>query len=312
MWLYLVISLLAFTASTSLHLAKNNTLFTDERIIFSSGLNITRILVPSDRNRLQVSETNMPSIFFTLSDPASEGGTCLYILEGLAAYEILEGGTDATSAYDDQTIYFASTNGLYRFEPSTMSAKKFGPFRDHIVQLQKASGSDEIFTLNDKNEVYRMEKNGTVKTKMSDICAEQFVLDTSNNLYYVSCGDNVLRALMYGSPITVAMVEEFNEIKLLRPPFILESSIPLFGDRVLYLFYSNGTSERKDLELSVMPTAFSVDAALYVVAALNGKLYEFNVFEVMSRSMFRSSTISPTDVSEIIMAVLQNGDDGSF
>ncbi|KAF9406826.1 hypothetical protein HW555_012934 [Spodoptera exigua] len=261
------------------------TMFKDEQIIFSSNFNITKLLVPADGQKyFQAESSDIPSIFFTVADPKSEGGSCIYVLEGFAAYEILEGGRDSTADYSfEKNIYFGAKDGLYKYHPDTLSAKKFGPFTDDIIQLQKANG--------------------------------KFVLDTSNNIYYVSCGDRMPHIVKNDGNVlslTASVIEEFKEIKLLRPAFIMENCIPFFGDGNLYILYSNGTYEKKDLLIKEKPSAFSVDAALYLVAAVNGKIYEFNVMEVLIRSMFGVTTEWPKDVTKIIMSIIETAKDSIF
>ncbi|KAJ8708116.1 hypothetical protein PYW08_010482 [Mythimna loreyi] len=300
------------------HGPKTTTMFRDEQIIFASAFNITKLLVPADGQKyLQAEASDIPSIFFTVADPKSEGGSCIFVLEGFAAYEILEGGRDSTADYSfERAIYFGAKDGLYKYHPDTLSAKKFGPFRDDIIQLQKANGSDAIYILNSEHQMFKIEKNGTVKTRIKSIgCALEFVLDTSNNIYYVSCGDHmphIIKADGNVLSLTASVIEDFKDLKLLRPAFIMENCIPFFGDGILYILYSNGTYEKKDLIIKERPSAFSVDASLYLVAALNGKIYEFNVMEVLIRSMFGVATEWPKDVTKIIMSIIDTAKDNLF
>ncbi|XP_037294049.1 uncharacterized protein LOC115451639 [Manduca sexta] len=309
MWIKVILAYMAVAISKRI----NTTMFRDEHIIFSSEFNITRLLVPADGNRyLHVDPTDMPSIFFTVSDPKAEGGSCIYVLEGLAAYEVLEGGRDSTSDYSsNKEVYFGAKDGLYIYQQETLSAKKYGPFRDDIIQLQKANGSDSIYILNNDYKMYLVEKNGTVKSKIN-ICANQFVLDTSNNLYYVSCIDNRIHIVKSDDSKSYTVTEEFKNVSLLRPAFMMEKCIPFFDNGDLYVLFSNGSWERKDFYIGERPSAFSVDAALYLVTALNGKIYEFNVMDVLLRSMFGVSTEWPKDVTEIIMSIMDTKEDGMF
>ncbi|XP_028166832.1 uncharacterized protein LOC114357427 [Ostrinia furnacalis] len=291
---------------------KNTSMFKNEQIIFASDFNITKLLVPADGSKyIQTESSEIPSIFFAISDSKLEGGSCIYVLEGFAAYEILEGGRDATADYSfSKTIFFGARDGIYKYYPDSLSAKKYGPFRDDIIQLQKANGSDAIFILTSDHRIYKIEKNGTVKTRVQSIpCAFEFVLDTSNNIYYLACDDHMPHIVKSdGRPLsfTASVIEDFKDIKLIRPAFIMEGCVPFFGDGHLYLLYANGTSEKKDFYLDEKPTAFSVDAALYLVAALDGKIYEFNVMEVLLRSMFGLATEWPRDVTKIVMSIIDS------
>lgn len=298
--------------------APAGSMFKDDQIIFSSNFNITSILVPADGTKyLQAESSDIPSIFFTVADAKLEGGSCIYVLEGFAAYEILEGGRDSTADYsNDKSIFFGAKDGIYIYHADSLSAKKYGPFRDDIIQLQKANGTDIIYILNSERKLYRMEKNATIRTRIQSVgCAVEFVLDTSNNIYYVGCGDrmpHIIKADGNVLSLTASVIEEFRHIKLLRPAFIMDNCIPFFGDGSLFLLYSNGTYEKKDFQITERPSAFSVDAALYLVAALNGKIYEFNVMEVLLRSMFGVSSEWPRDVTKIIMSVIETARDGIF
>lgn len=299
--------------------SKNSTgMFKSEQIIFASDFNITRLLVPADGSKyIQSESSDIPSIFFTISDPKLEGGSCIYVLEGFAAYEILEGGRDATADYSfDKSIYFGARNGIYKYCPDSLSAKKYGPFRDDIIQIQKANGTDTIYILTSERRIYKIEKNGTIRTRIQTIpCALEFVLDTFNNIYYVACEDRMPHIVKANGGLlsyTASVIEDFKEIKLLRPAFIMEGCIPFFGDGHLYLLYANGTSEKKDFFLDDKPSAFSVDAALYLVAAVDGKIYEFNVMEVLLRSMFGLGTEWPKDITKIVMSIIDTAKESIY
>lgn len=293
----------------------NKTMFRTEQIIFSSNHNITKLLVPAGNSYIHERISDIPSIFFTISDPKLEGGSCIYVLEELAAYEILEGGRDSTSDYStDMVVYFGAKDGVYKYDPDTLSAKKFGKFRDDIIQIQKAT-NDTIYYLTSSNILYKLENNGTSRSKVKAVtCATEFVLDTSDIIYFISCDDSLPRIVKSDGNLltyTPSVSEDFNDVKLLRPAFIMENCVPFLGDNNLYMLHSNGTSEKKDFTLKEAPTAYSIDAALYLVAALDGKIYEFNVMEVMLKSMFGFSNF-PIDLTKIVMSIIDNSRDGFY
>lgn len=317
MWT-IILTMLFYTTTQSKRLhsqfdIKSDSIFNEDQIIFSSNFNITRILVPTDGRYIQTND--IPSIFFTVSDPKLEGGSCIYVLQGLAPYELLEGGRDSTADYGDGNgIYFGASDGLYKYNHETISAKRYGAFRDNILQLQKANGSDAIYILTADYKIYVIEKNGTVKSRVSSIiCALEFVLDTSNNIYYIHCIDKGLHIVYANGDvpcITASVVDDFREIKLIRPAFIMEKCVPFFGDGRLYLLFSNGTSEKKDLVLKEQPSAFSVDATLYLVVAIDGNIYEFNVMDVILRSLFGVFDEWPKDVTRIVTYIMETARDG--
>ncbi|XP_053620749.1 uncharacterized protein LOC128681134 [Plodia interpunctella] len=291
---------------------KKKTVFQKEQQIFSSKFNITHLTVPFENSNFVTTEVkDMPTIFFTVSDPNLEGGSCIYVLEGFAAYEILEGGRDTTTGYgSDPTVYFGSNKGIYKYIPESLGVMKFGSFHDDIKQIQKAKDIDVIYTLNSDNKIYKVENNGTVRKRVSDIlCATEFVLDTSNNIYYLDCDDGMPRIQRQDGTslgfVSTLFHEHVKTIKLIRPAFIMEESIPFFGDKGLYFLYSNGTCEKLDFHLDEVPSAFSVDSALYIVAAMDGKLYEFNVMDMILGSMFGVSSEWPSDIATVVLAFVE-------
>ncbi|XP_049881965.1 uncharacterized protein LOC126377989 [Pectinophora gossypiella] len=284
----------------------SSSIFKVEQIVFSSNFNITRIYVPVDGK--YVHSNDIPSIFFTVSDPKLDGGSCVYVLEGFAAYEILEGGRDTTAGYGvDRSVYIGAKDGMYRYDPDTLSAKRYGIFKDNIMLIQKANGTEAFYILTNENKLFKLENNGTVKTRIVPVdCAKDFVVDTSNNIYYIPCTDHLPKIVQAnGTVLAINVFEDLRDIKLLRPAFVMEDCIPFFGDGWLYLLYSNGTGHRKDFAIKERPSAYSVDAALYLVAALNGKIYEFNVMEVLLKSMFGMINEWPRDVSKMVLSMME-------
>lgn len=289
-------------------------LFQPEQIIFASDFNITSIIVPADSNISMLHESSdIPNVFFTVSDPKLEGGSCIYVLQGLSAYEIIEGGRDTTSDFSsDTSIYFGTKNGIYIYDPDSLSAKKYGIFNDDIRQLQKANGTDAIYILTNENQLFKIESDGTKKSRVPTVaCASEFVLDTSNNIYYIACGESWPRVLRSdGSLIelTTNIMDDFSEIKLLRPAFLMDKSVPFIADGDLYILYSNGTGEKKEFSMRERPSAYSVDAAIYILAALDGKIYEFNVMEVLLKSMFGLAD-GIGDLTKIILQLIDKAKD---
>lgn len=282
-----------------------NEIFGDDQIVFSSRYNITAILVPVDAKYLV--NNDIPTIFFTVSDSKSDSGSCIYVLEGFAAFEVLEGGRDCTADYgSDNNVYFGAKDGLYQYDKDTLSAKRIGAFRDNIIQLQKANAVDVFYILTGDLKIYRLENNGTVKVKLNEVqCARQFVLDPKNNLYYDNCKDRNIHIIKADGSILVASdLYDFKNVKLIRPPFVMEECIPFFGDGTLYVLCSNGTLVKKDFHLDELPSAISFDAALYLVVAEDGKIYEFNVMESPYKSMFGFINEWSGDISAMIVSMM--------
>lgn len=293
------------TIKATLATPSQKSIFRDEQIVFSSPYNITAILVPVDGK--YIVNNDIPTIFFAVTDSKSDIGSCIYVLEGFAAFEVLEGGRDCTADYgSDDNVYFGAKDGLYQYDKDTLSAKRIGVFRDDIIQLQKANSADIFYILTGNHKMYRLENNGTVKVELNEVqCAKQFVLDTNNNLYYDNCKDRNIHIIKSdGSLLIASDLYEFKDLKLIRPPFVMEQCIPLFGDGTMYILCSNGSLIKKDFHLDERPSAFSFDAALYVVAAVNGKIYEFNVMELSFKSMFGFITEWSGDISTMIVSMV--------
>lgn len=319
MW-YILATLVAIAmgwSSTSPPSTPQPLSFKKEQIIFSSNFNITRIIVPSDGSSSFIhtanSGDNVPSIFFTISDPKLNGGTCIYVLEDFAAYEVLEGGRDTTTDYSqDRTIYFGAKDGIYKYDHRSLSAKKYDVFSNDIIQIQKAKGLDRIYILTKTGQLLFIENNGTKSSKVSHVvCAKQFVLDTSNNLYYVQCGDQMIHIINSDGDklnITASVMEEFEEVMLLRPAFIMDQCIPFLGDGVLHILYANGVYEKRDFKMP-MSSIVSVDAAVYITAAFEGKIYEFNVMEVLLESLFEVGATTTTSLSILYNNLISVMDD---
>lgn len=309
LWELIVTLILTITTKVTAKNYTTSTIFKKEQIIFASDFNITKVLVPADGIKyVHTESTDIPTVFFTVVDPKSDTETCIYVLEGLAAYEVLDGGRDTTADYSfDRTVYFGAKDGLYKYVPASLSAKKYGPFNDNIIQLQKVNGSDAFYVLTKDNKLYIIENNGTARSNVPAVaCATEFVLDTSNNVYFVSCNDHVINILKVGDIRAVTVTEEFNDVKLLRAAFMMDRCVPLFLDGILHLLHVNGTLEKKDFQINDRPSALSVDAALYIVAAYNGNIYEFNVMDALLHSMYGLPTRWSKDMTEIITSLIES------
>lgn len=293
------------TVEATLAIPRKESIYGKDQIVFSSQYNITTILVPVDGKYAE--NNDMPTIFFAVSDSKFDSGTCIYVLEGFAAFEVLEGGRDSTADYgSDKNVYFGAKDGLYQYDKDSLSAKRIGVFRDDIIQLQKAKAADVFYILTNNLKMYRLENNATVKVKLNDVqCARQFVLDTNNNLYYDNCKDRNIHIIRSDGSILVASdLYDFNDLKLVRPPFVMEECIPVFGDGTLYVLCSNGSLIKKDFHLDERPSAISFDAALYIVVAVNGKIYEYSVMDLSFNSMLGFINEWTGDISTMIISMV--------
>lgn len=317
MWtaIKIITSALLVTKPTQCNTLKN-TMFNDEQIIFRSTYNITKILVPPDANTIAIDDSDIPTIFFTVTDEKYDGGAAVYVLEGLSAYEILIGARDTTSDRKND-IYFGAKDGIYKYNRDALSAKKYDVFKEDIIQIQCTNSNklNAIFILTKEWVIYKITRNGTLKTKIYAItCALEFVLDMSDNIYYIAC-DNKMPYVVNpksGANVTSLMpsvMDEFSDFKLIRPASVMENSVPFIGDGCLYILHSNGTSDKKEFQLDVKPSAYSIDGTFYLVVALNGKIYEYNIMEIILKSMFGGSHTWPKDVTRIVMSMVETARD---
>lgn len=231
-------------------------------------------------------ETTDRYIFFIEAD---EDGKYkgISVLINNQTYPLLPTGTSVASSIENQKIaYFGASDGLYLYNGTKNAAEKYGTVTDNIIDIAKANGTEDIYIVTDKNEVYKVTENGTKKDLIPEAAgAKKIVLDDTNNLYFYG-EDKKLSILTAEGVKKVEDLPEATNITLLNPAFVMEQSIPVIVNNKAYFVASNGSVETASAEFEVAPSAVSVEATLMLYMAKGNSIYEYNVLAIiMSESM---------------------------
>jgi len=229
----------------------------------------------------------------------------LSIIKNKHVKKILETGTDAAAANDDtKTAYFGATDGLYVYNDKENTAEKYGSVTDSIISIAKANGSDIIYILTDKKELYKVTEQGTKKEKIDDVVgAQQIVLDYSNNLYYYNAEKQPFVINENGVKKIEGLPANPTSLNLLKPPFVIEEGVPIVIDNKSYLIYVNGSSELTDFEFVVQPTAYAMEATLIQYYAYNKNIYEYNLLTIILGGLLEELKSFLNDKSDQIESI---------
>nr|WGN96290.1 setae polypeptide [Ochrogaster lunifer] len=267
--------------------------FIQEFVKYTAQHDIVNILVP-------VNNLNFEDVEKDDSDDDSSSNMCLFFIEadtlegekkeykGLyvfkdeVATKLLDNGRDfAAPADESKTVYFAATDGLYIYNAEKNKAEKYGTITDSIISIAKANGTDFLYILTEDYVLYKVTGDGTKKEKVNNVVgAQQIVVDFANNLYYYTTDKKVY---VYTGE-TVKQIEGLPSatyINILKPPFFMDSGLPVVLDYKAYVVYENGTSEFSDFEFVARPTAYSMEATIVQYYAYNKKIYEYNLLTII-------------------------------
>lgn len=265
----------------------NDDFFPDELKIHTAEHEIIHILYPlnslnfDDDAEDKSTEGKDEKIIFFVEADLSKGIEYkgLSVIKNNQTTKILPTGTCSAADLDDsKTAYFGATDGLYKYNEIENNAVKYGPITDSIIDIAKANGSDIIYILTDKNELFRVTEDGTKKEQITDVVgAKQIVLDTSNNLYYYA-EDKKPYVFSAGSVKKIeGLPSNPDYIKLLRPAFVIDDGASFIVDKNVYTIYVNGSSEAVDIEINTKPSAYAIEATLIQYYAYNKSIYEYNI-----------------------------------
>lgn len=267
--------------------------FPDQLSVYTSKHDIVNIFVPLnainfDESEDDDSEDDSSTVLFFVEADIKDGVKDykgLYVLKKGNATLLLENGRDATATNDNTTLtYFGATDGLYSYDVDNNKAIKYGTVTDSIISLAQGvdAAKTSIYILTEDKQLFKVTENGTKKEKIDDVeNVEQFVLDSSNNIYYYSHDKKPYVKTVGAINKIEGLPEKLNEVTLLRPPFIIEDGVPFIVDNKVYIIYSNGTSELTDFEFEVKPSAYSIEATLIQYYAYEKKIYEYNILALV-------------------------------
>ncbi|KAL0810309.1 hypothetical protein ABMA28_010468 [Loxostege sticticalis] len=266
----------------------DNELFPELFVIYTGENDITNLVVPvnslnfedePDDEEAFASATAGIYIFFV------EENKGLFVLQNKTATKLLENGNDISAASDDnKAVFFGASDGIYTFNAEKKTAEKYGTLTDNIINIAVANATNEIFILTADHIVYKVTEDGTNKEEVTEVeDAQQIVLDSSNNLYFVNSKKQVHVRLYEDG--TVKKIKDLpahpSSVKLLRPPIVIDDSVPVISGKKAFLAYSNGTAEFAEIILDTKPTAYSVEPSLLVYAAHDKKIYECNILNIV-------------------------------
>lgn len=267
----------------------NDNFFPDELKIYTAEYDIISILYPLnnlnfDEDDDDSSDDEVDSVVFFVEADLDNGVEYkgLSVKINNVTTKILPTGTSAAADTDNSKIvYFGATDGLYVYNEKENTAEKYGSITDSIIDIVRTNGTEIIYILTDKNEIFKISENGTKKDKVDIVGAKQIDLDNSNNLYYSTEDKKLYVVTEDGTKEIEGLPSDPSYIKLLRPPFIIEDGVPVIVDNKAYVIYSNGSSSYSEIDFVVKPSAFSMEATLIQYYAYNKSIYEYNILELI-------------------------------
>ncbi|XP_028166831.1 uncharacterized protein LOC114357426 [Ostrinia furnacalis] len=276
------------TNDDTLHIVED--LFPEEFVIYTGEKDITKIVVPLNSinfdDKEDVEETSDDEniyVFFI------EEGKGLSVLKNKQATKLLENGNDISASSDQsKEVYFAASDGIYRFNEQEKKAEKYGTVTDNTIAIAVINGTNDFYILTAENVVYKVTDDGTRKEEITNVKdAQQILLDSANNLYFVDNKKHVYVRLAEDG--TVKSIKGLpahpSDVQLLRPPFVVEEAVPVVAGKKTYLAYANGTSEFADIILDTKPSAISFETTLLIFAGHNNKIYEYNLLAIVLTEM---------------------------
>ncbi|CAG9572631.1 unnamed protein product [Danaus chrysippus] len=276
--------------------------FMDSFIKYTGEYDIVDIMVPlnainfaaSDSSESESEEFNLKdlTVFFVEAEDkdGERADKGLYRYEKGDSKMILATGRSSTaSSNNNKLVFFAASDGLYVYNTEKDSADKYGPITDAIRSIATDETGSTIYIVTDDHKLYKVTNNGENKELVDDVeDVVEIVLDDDGNLYYY----NTKKEVYIKTADKIIKVENLPEdpkkIKTIRPPFVVHKTIGMSYDDTVYIVHSNGSSEKLDFRFApeATPTAFGPDAVFVQYYALDKKLYEFNVKEMMENDVF--------------------------
>ncbi|XP_013184701.2 uncharacterized protein LOC106130409 [Amyelois transitella] len=266
--------------------------------IYSSQHDIINLMLPL--NALNFDEDNDDddysnnhfSLFFTEVDIGADGEKDykgLYVLRDRQAHKLLDNGRDSTSSNGDKKdVYFAASDGIYKYNPEKTAAEKYGNLNDNFISILQVNGTDEttLYVIDDKYEMYKITGEGTKKEKVNGVSkVQQFVLDFENNIYFYDQNKDVYVINEQGVTKFEGLKKDPKYIQLLKPAFLFLNYVPLILDDKVYLIYADGRTELSDFVIKNKPTGYALEGTLIQFYAYEKKIYEYNLLQIVISGM---------------------------
>ncbi|XP_063824486.1 uncharacterized protein LOC135074109 [Ostrinia nubilalis] len=270
-------TLATFTTLLLIGLASTN-LFSEESVTYTGEKDITKLVVIFIREPFKDGEATSAyekiHVFFI------EEGKGLFVLKNKQITNLLENGNDISTTYDinNTQLYFAASDGIYSFNNQENKAEKYGTLTDNTVAVAKYWGTNDLYILTTDNVVYKVTEDGTKKEEITNVKdAQQIVLDSANNLYFVDSKKHVyVRLDVDGTVMSIIGLPANPNVQIMRAPEIIKEAVAVMGGKKNYFAFANGTS-RADSILDKHPI-FAVivnETSALLYASQNNKIYEY-------------------------------------
>ncbi|XP_028157643.1 uncharacterized protein LOC114350887, partial [Ostrinia furnacalis] len=211
-------------------LASTN-LFSEESVTYTGEKDFTKLVVIFIREPFKDGEATSAyekiHVFFI------EEGKGLFVLKNKQITNLLENGNDISTTYDinNTQLYFAASDGIYSFNNQEKKAEKYGTLTDNTVAVAKYWGTNDLYILTTDNVVYKVTEDGTKKEEITNVKdAQQIVLDSANNLYFVDSKKHVyVRLDVDGTVMSIIGLPANPTVQIMRAPDIIKDAVASHG-----------------------------------------------------------------------------------
>ncbi|MBR0581409.1 hypothetical protein HF286_19770, partial [Bacillus altitudinis A23-8] len=66
-------------------------------------------------------------------------------------------------------VYFAASDGIYRFNEQEKKAEKYGTVTDNTIAIAVINGTNDFYILTAENVVYKVTDDGTRKEEITNV-----------------------------------------------------------------------------------------------------------------------------------------------
>lgn len=270
--------------------------FPDELSVYSSQNDIISITVPLNSINFEDDDDDDDSdsdiiLFFVEAD--LDNGEVkeykgLYRYKNGTATKMLDDGTSSTASIDDSKLaFFGAKSGIYVYDNEDGSVKKYGTVDDSVIDIVKVNGTGPLYVLTEDHTVYKVTEEGNKKVAVDGAKdAQQIMLDYSDNVYFYGPDKKPKVVTENGVQEIVGLPENPAQVRLIKPPFVIENGVVFIVDNDIYTIFANGTSEKTDFKLDAKPTASAVEATLIQYYAYNKNIYEYNILTIILGELF--------------------------
>ncbi|XP_028175751.1 uncharacterized protein LOC114363979 [Ostrinia furnacalis] len=262
----------------------------DEMVIYQGQHDIVKIY-PS---LPLMEELQKRVVFFLEADINNDGSKIdqgLYVIVENSTTKLHDNGKDIDGDAEGK-VFFACKEGIYTYNRKENKAYKYGNLNEGIISLAVENSSGIIYALTKNHDLYKISDNGSksdVDNRVKN--ALEIVLDKVDNLYYYDNEKNVYQVKDQRVNKIEGLPKNPSKMVMIKIPALVADVEGIFvlADDVPYFIYSNGTSIRSPQNFGLTktkPTAFSAEGVLVFYAAVDKKIYEFNILAKIISGVF--------------------------